>query len=106
LHWKHVQSQRQLGQRIARTLSAFPLPCTITLTRVSPGKLDTHDGLGMAFKAIVDGIADVLVGKAVTITRNGRKVTVVRGDDSDPRLTWQYRQERGEYAIKAEVTRA
>lgn len=104
LHWTQIKAQRELGHCIASTLPGFPLPCTITLTRVSPGKLDSHDGLGMAFKAIVDGIADVLVGKAVTITRNGRKVTVIRGDDSDPRITWQYRQERGEYAIKAEVT--
>lgn len=103
VHWAQIAAQRQLGTKIGRLLDAS-LPCTITLTRVSPGKLDSHDGLSMAFKAIVDGIADALVGRPVRIVTKKCVRVVVRGDDSDERLTWRYQQRRGEYAIEVEVS--
>ena len=49
---------------------------TVTLTRVSPGTMDT-DGLAASFKGIRDGIAD-----AIGI------------DDGDPRITFKYAQEK------------
>jgi hypothetical protein len=32
----------------------------VTVTRVSPGELDQHDGLRAALKAVVDGVTDAL----------------------------------------------
>lgn len=58
----------------------------VTITRIAPRKLDEHDGLRTALKSVVDGIADGLGFKR----------------DDDPRLVWQYKQERGrvrEYAV-------
>lgn len=50
----------------------------ITLTRIGPKPLDTHENLPISFKAMVDGIAE----------------TLGCDDDSDSRLEWVYRQER------------
>lgn len=36
------------------------LPVDVFLTRISPRKLDSHDGLPMSFKALVDEICDWL----------------------------------------------
>lgn len=65
------------------------LPCTVTLTRISAGTLDS-DNLQGAFKAIRDGVADAL-----------------RINDNDPRVDWKYAQElcrKGEYAVTIEIT--
>lgn len=55
----------------------------VLLTRIAPGKFD-DDNLRAAFKAIRDGVADALGFK----------------DDSDPRLHWEYAQEKGRRANK------
>lgn len=52
------------------------LPCVVRLTRLSPGTLD-DDNLRGALKAVRDGVADRL-----------------GVDDRDPRVTWEYAQER------------
>ena len=63
------------------------LPCIVRLTRSAPSSgLDPHDGLPAALKAIVDGVADAL-----------------GIDDRDPRVRWEYAQERGPYAVRVEV---
>jgi hypothetical protein len=73
---------RQLGLR------AIPYPAVVTMTRLSPGTLDS-DNLQGALKAVRDGIADAF-GMA----------------DNDPRIEWRYAQEkckRGEFAVRIEV---
>ena len=67
----------------------YAVPCTVTLTRISPRPLDAHDNLPSSMKKIVDCIADWL-----------------DLNDNDPMVTWAYAQERGkpkEYALKVEV---
>lgn len=45
----------------ARGLDGVALaPWRVTITRVSPGRLDPHDGLGAALKGVIDGIAEAL----------------------------------------------
>jgi hypothetical protein len=58
---------------------APPLPCRVTLTRISPGTLDAHDNLRAALKPVVD------------------EVTAWLGleSDADPRVTWDYQQRKG-----------
>jgi len=61
----------------------------VTLTRIAPRALD-DDNLRGALKAVRDGVADWL-GLA---------------SDRDPRITWQYSQERGvphEYAVRVDI---
>ncbi len=74
--------RRRKAQRVAARLylvASRPspqVPATITLTRLAPRILDC-DNLRGALKAVRDGIADWL-----------------GVDDGDPRLTWEYGQEK------------
>lgn len=90
-HWakraRHAKSQRKAAMLIP--LDKLPgLPCVVTLTRVAPRLLD-GDNLQAGFKALRDGIADRL---GVT--------------DADPRVTWEYQQEKGkpkQYGARVEI---
>lgn len=62
-------------------------PCTVTLTRIGPKLLD-DDNLRGALKAVRDGIA--------------AKLSV---DDSDPTVVWNYAQEKGDYAVRVDISR-
>lgn len=67
------------------------LPCVVKLTRFSPRELD-FDNLVYAFKSIRDEVADqILPGLA-----KGRA-------DGDKRISWEYLQEKGPYAVKVEI---
>lgn len=63
-------------------------PYKVTLTRIAKKQLDQHDNIRHAWKGCVDGICKMLGVK----------------DDNDRRLIdFEYRQERGENAIRVEV---
>jgi hypothetical protein len=69
-------------------LARMALPAVVTMTRISAGTLD-DDNLQPALKAIRDGIADAFGVK-----------------DNDPRIEWQYAQERGkprDYAVRIRI---
>lgn len=90
-HWsvkaKRTAQHRLLGRSINPL--GLTLPCTVWLTRIAPRQLD-DDNLRSAFKALRDGIADRLGVK-----------------DNDPRVRWEYAQERGkpkEYAARVTIT--
>lgn len=59
----------------ARVRADELVPCIVTLTRISAGKLDRHDGLPGSQKRVVDGIADAL-----------------GIDDGGPFVEWKYDQ--------------
>ncbi len=64
----------------------------VTITRIAPRPLDSHDNLRTSTKAAVDGIADWLKLK-----------------DNDERIDWAYAQERGapkHYAVRVEIRAA
>jgi hypothetical protein len=68
---------------------AHPVPCTITITRLGPRKLD-DDNLASSAKHVRDGIAD--------------KLGV---DDGDDRLTWRYSQEKSStYGVRIKIEAA
>lgn len=90
-HWRY-RHRRAKAARAATVIvpSGLPLPCTVQLTRIAPRQLD-DDNLRSAFKALRDGIADRLGVK-----------------DNDPRVRWEYAQERGkpkEYAARVTITK-
>ena len=62
----------------------------ITLTRISPRKLDSGDNLNGALKSIRDGIAQAL-----------------RVDDATPLIEWRYKQDFAskKYAVLVEIER-
>jgi hypothetical protein len=58
-------------------------PCTVTFTRAAPGRgLDPEENLPGSLKAVKDELAKLL-----------------GVDDRDPRLTWRYQQERGDWGL-------
>lgn len=59
----------------------------VTLTRLSPRELDSHDNLRSSFKAIADGVTDWL----------GLK------NDRNERLVWEYAQERGPFGVRVRI---
>lgn len=77
-HWR-VKARRTKRHRMtARAMCPDAgLPCTVRLVRLSTRTLD-DDNLRGALKAIRDGVADRL-----------------GVDDRDPRVRWEYDQERG-----------
>lgn len=82
LRQKTEREQRQAGRltALAAMLRAHVravdlVPCIVTLTRISAGKLDRHDGLPASQKRVVDGIADAL-----------------GIDDGGPFVEWKYDQ--------------
>jgi len=81
--------QRPVAQQMA--LGIAWVPCTVTMTRISPRGLDSGDNLSSSTKSCRDGIADAL-----------------GINDRDPRVTWLCLEERGgvnEYAVKVRVVR-
>lgn len=59
---------------------------TITLTRLAPRTLDDDNAIG-SMKSARDGVSDAL-----------------GVDDSDPRLTWRYGQEKArDYSVRVEI---
>ena len=88
--WARLRDHRTVAW--ATLLNKTPeLPVVVTMTRLSPGTLDSHDNLRSALKGVVDGIADAL-----------------GVDDADPRVTWKYAQEkceRGTHQVRVEIER-
>lgn len=96
-HWrsKHntAKPQRKAGYLYAlqARIRTLPFPLVITMTRIAPRPLDS-DNLPPSMKSIRDGISDAL-----------------KIDDRDPRVEWEYRQEKRkpkEYAVLVEVITA
>lgn len=96
-HWRTRQSrakpQRKAGYLYAMQarIRTLPFPLVITMTRIAPRPLDS-DNLPPSMKSIRDGISDAL-----------------KIDDRDPRVEWEYRQEKRkpkEYAVIVEVITA
>lgn len=84
-HWAVKAKRAKRHRFVARALCPLhALPCVVRLTRLSTGTLD-DDNLRGALKAVRDGVADAL-----------------GVDDRDPRVVWEYAQERAK-ALKGAV---
>lgn len=88
-HWSARARRMKTARRAAYAMCPpAALPCAVRLVRVSAGTLD-DDNLRGALKGVRDGVADRL-----------------GVPDNDPRIEWQYGQEkgrRGEYAVRIEI---
>jgi hypothetical protein len=70
-----------------RVFIPVPSPCTVTFTRVAPGRgLDPEENLPGSCKAVKDEVAAVL-----------------GVDDRDPRVAWKYEQERGDWGVRIRI---
>lgn len=68
---------------VAQGVERPALPCTVTLTRVSPSRGLDGDNLQGSLKNVRDSIATWLLI-----------------DDADPRVTWVYAQKRGPWGVE------
>lgn len=87
-HWAKRANRARSHRLAAIAVPMHPLPCVVTLTRIAPRELD-DDNLRSGFKALRDGIADRL-----------------GVNDNDPRVRWEYGQERGapkQYAARVTI---
>lgn len=89
---RRVKAERKAAGYVLNALrSQLPvLPITVDLTRVSAGTLDQHDNLRMAFKGLVDQVAETY-----------------GLPDCDPAFTWAYHQrtgKAGEYAAEISIS--
>lgn len=87
-HWGKRAQRTKLHRFASIAVQPHPLPCVVRLIRIAPRKLD-DDNNTAGFKALRDGIA--------------KRLGV---DDADPRVRWEYDQERGrakEYAVRIEI---
>jgi len=98
-HWrkKHArdkETQAMLAIWFKNARLPEYLPCTVKFTRIAPRKID-DDNLVFSLKFCRDCVADYLIPG------------LARGQaDSDPRIKWEYAQEKGkpkEYALKVEI---
>jgi hypothetical protein len=81
-----AKRERRLAATVCRLYAGeVALPVVVTLTRIAPRRLDGDNCAG-GLKHWRDGIADWL-----------------GIDDADPRVSWRYEQERGEYALRIRV---
>lgn len=66
-HWteKHKRTKIQKGNvfmMLRPYVKMLKLPCTVTLTRYAPRKLDKNDNLPMSLKYVLDAICAVITG--------------------------------------------
>ena len=77
---------------MSHRISEVGLPCTITITRLSPGHMD-YDNLVVSQKWILDAVCDLLIPGLAA----GRA-------DGDPRISIEYAQERNKYyAVRIDI---
>tara|TARA_R110000822_G_scaffold31017_3_gene89923 strand:+ start:549 stop:860 length:312 start_codon:yes stop_codon:yes gene_type:complete len=85
-HWAAKYKRTKVHKNAAIVIQKHPLPCTVEIIRVGKRNLD-GDNLQNACKSLRDGIA----------ARLGV-------DDADPRVTWKYTQQRGDYAAIVRIS--
>ena len=110
-HWTDKSKRHKTQQLFIRSLfngetRDIPMPCEISLIRVSPRFLDEEENLPMAFKWIKDEIGACLFPeKIVFYQKKNGKIACNKGhSDSDPRVKWKYSQEKAKrLGIRIEI---
>lgn len=110
-HWtksskRHKQQQFFIRSLFNHEAQEIPMPCVITLTRLSSRMLDAEENLPMAFKWIKDEIGACLFPEKVVIYhKGGGKFVKNKGHaDSSPLVTWKYSQEKSKImGIRIEI---
>lgn len=103
---RHKQQQFFIRQQFDREVRELPTPCSITFVRLGPKEMDEEDNLRMAFKWIKDQVAACLFPeKVLTYTRlDGTTYQNIGRCDGDPRVKWNYRQEKSpKLSIRIEI---
>lgn len=85
VHWSVKAKRAKSHRNAALAVPKHPVPCVVKITRIGLKIMDMDNCIA-GCKNLRDGIA----------ARLGV-------DDADPRVTWEYAQERGEYAVRVEI---
>lgn len=101
-HWTKKSKRHSYQQFFVRSLfnrekKPIPLPCLITLTRISQRFLDEEDNLPISFKWIKDEIGACMFPEKVVVykMKSGAYAKNKGHTDSDSRIKWKYAQEKG-----------
>jgi hypothetical protein len=86
-HWAKKHKRAKAHRKSAIVIKKHRLPCEVHIVRVGKRDLD-GDNLQAACKALRDGIASRL-----------------GVDDADPRVTWSYSQQRGQYGAIVRISK-
>ncbi|RPJ71735.1 MAG: hypothetical protein EHM20_14385 [Alphaproteobacteria bacterium] len=103
---RHRQQQFLVRSMFHSLKQEIPIPCTITLTRLSSRRLDEGDNLPMSVKWIRDEISEcILPEKRKAFMTDKGKMRPIKGRaDDDPRLHWKYAQEKSKtLGIRIEI---
>lgn len=99
-HWSKKSARHRMQQFFIRAAfnkesQDIPFPCIVKMTRLGPRFLD-DDNLRSAFKWIRDEISECLIPekRSFYIGTNGKPRRIKGQADSDPRITWEYDQEK------------
>lgn len=99
-HWSASSKRHRTQQFFIRELfrketQKAKLPCIVRMTRLASHMMD-DDNLRTAFKWIRDEISECLVPtqKFTYTTKSGRIKSIKGRADSDPRIMWEYGQEK------------
>lgn len=108
-HWAQRYKRSKEEREIVRLFLAqyshlLTLPAQITLTRVGPRLMDEDNSIA-SLKYIRDEIANVLVFSTCPNSHRIALYQKISGvADSDPRLSWKYRQEQSKrYFVRVEI---
>ncbi|CAB4133836.1 hypothetical protein UFOVP264_37 [uncultured Caudovirales phage] len=93
---RRKQQQHFIRLLFNREARPVPMPCLVTFVRLGPKEMDADDNLRTTMKFLKDGLAGCLFPeKALTYrTKKGKIYQNLGRCDDDPRVKWQYRQEK------------
>lgn len=110
-HWSIAQKRhkkQQLSIRLSfwQNMTLLKLPCVVILTRLAPRTLD-DDNLVAALKWIRDELSEIMLPDIPPqyMCCHGRIIKQKGRCDSDPRIRWQYSQQKNKsYAVRIQIT--
>lgn len=104
-HWtvkskRHKSQQRFIRLLFARDKKGIPFPCIVKFTRLSPRMYD-DDSIATAFKFIRDELSELLIPEKAGfyINKKGKAVPIKGRADNDPRIKWEYAQEKSKRTL-------
>ena len=108
-HWTVSSKRHRQQQFFVRALfhgldKEIPMPCKIKLTRLNSRGLD-DDNLVSAFKFLRDEISEcIFPEKRKHYMKKGKAISIKGRADSDPRIKWEYAQEKSQrMGIRIEI---
>lgn len=105
-HWTKKSKRHRAQQLFIRLAfreirTEIGLPCVVDLIRISPRVLDYSNLVG-ALKWVQDEVSELLIPeKTGSYVNKAGKVIAIKGRaDNDPRITWNFKQEKGKMGVK------